>query len=135
MSHSSITEVDSRYLRLEIDGEWTVENARDGFEFARAEAQRLGQTRLLFDVRQLIPPRFELVRYRTGELMAEIFGARFKLAFLGRAEGITRFAETVAVNRGARVCVFADEKDAVAWLLEEPARPTLPSARPTPPSA
>ncbi len=45
-----------------------------------------------------------------------------KSAILDRPENIERirFFETVAVNRGLNVKVFADEKKAIQWLLGDP---------------
>jgi len=51
-----------------------------------------------------------------GEVGAEIFSGLAQVGIAYRKEEINWFAETVGVNRGAHVRIFADIKKAKEWL-------------------
>lgn len=104
------------YLIIRARGDWLVDDAKRQMEAAREEADKRGLTRLFLDMRELSPPKNELVRFETGKQLARIWGHPFKVAALARPENITGFGETAAVNRGAHFAVFSDEKAALDWL-------------------
>jgi hypothetical protein len=106
------------YLYVEAKGQWVLEDARQQIEKAREEADRRGCTRVLVDARELSAPNSELTRFYTGVHIAKVWRRPFKLASLARPEVINKFAENVAVNRGAHYAVFADEQAALDWLLQ-----------------
>ena len=72
------------------------------------------------DILQLSIPRAELDRFFAGQHIAEVWRPPLKVAAVMLPEGITRFAENTAVNRGANFIVMADAAEAVEWLLENP---------------
>jgi len=55
-------------------------------------------------------------RYELGVMIAEKFPFKYKLAVLAKREFITKFAETVAVNRGAEMLVSHDLKEIRKWF-------------------
>jgi hypothetical protein len=55
-------------------------------------------------------------RFQVGAEGAEIFRGVAKVGIVDRKEEINWFAETVSVNRGADVRIFADIEDAMEWL-------------------
>jgi len=114
------------YLIIYARGEWLINDVRREMKAAREEADRRGQKRLLLDMRELLPPRTEMIRFESAELLAKLFGPPFKVAALGRAENITGFGETVAVNRGAHFAVFSDEEAAHDWLIQKSGREAQP---------
>lgn len=84
----------------------------------RAEAQRTGNTRILADCLALALPTKDIQRFQIGEVIADLFRYRYKIAMVYPAHAITRFAENAANNRGAHLQVFGDETTALGWLLE-----------------
>jgi hypothetical protein len=80
----------------------------------------LEQARILVDETQLEYRLGMLDSYYSGEFIAEIAQKPYKLAVVCRQEGWdeTKFWETVAVNRGVPVRVFADMDRAEEWVRE-----------------
>ena len=105
------------YLCVTAFGEWTDELTVKILEKTKAESDRLGCTCILLDLRGLTPPKSEMVRFNGGVMLAKIFPPTTKLASLAKAEHITGFGETAAINRGAWFLVFSDEVEAIEWLL------------------
>lgn len=58
-------------------------------------------------------------RYFLGESIALLLGPKIKLAVAWPRHHINKFAETVAVNRGAQILVVGDIESAKEWLLKE----------------
>jgi hypothetical protein len=107
------------YLLVSIRGEWTEYAAKEVIEEIQSKAKSYGKVRVLLNLMDMTPPRprQEIVRFMTGKYMAEFWGHSLKVAGVWKQEFINKFAENVAVNRGVRLAVFADEKEALKWLL------------------
>jgi hypothetical protein len=58
----------------------------------------------------------DIDKFYLGEYAARVFGGKLKVAVVFPADGITKFGENVAVNRGAKLAVLASEPEAMAWL-------------------
>lgn len=106
----------SDYLIARIDGEWTLDEAKVLVEAIYAEAVRRGFTHILLDMCEALPPDSEMIRFWTGEHIASIWGNSLKAAAVAKSEFVNRFAETVAINRGANIKVFTDKTAALQWL-------------------
>ena len=107
------------HLYVIAAGEWTEEGACDAIDNIYAAATARGASRILIDIRQLSEPRTEMVRYFTGLHIAKVWKPPLRAAAVGREEMLNRFAETVAVNRGAMYAVFTTDEAALDWLLAE----------------
>jgi len=108
---------ETNYLFVKARGEWTEENMREAMEAIRNEATKEGLTHLLLDLREIPRPDNEMTRYFTGEHCARILCPPFKSAVLAMPEVYNKFAESVAVGRGAIVKVFFEKEGALEWLL------------------
>lgn len=60
----------------------------------------------------------EFTRFLSGQEMARIWGHSLKVAAVWKAELINKFAENVAVNRGACFAVFSDQNADREWLMQ-----------------
>lgn len=98
-------------------GPWTVEAARDLIDGARREAARYGHNRLLLDLTRWRTPDSEWVRFQSGAYLAAVLGPPLKVAAFANSEAINRFGEMAAINRFAWFRLFADEREAIRWLL------------------
>ncbi len=114
------------YLFVGGQGPSDMDTMRRVLALIRDRAQLAGLTRILIDAHRVEPPRSGLHRFQMGELIAELFGARYRLAVLSPARVINKFAENTAVNRGAIILVTDDENEALGWLLRD-----LPEAKAT----
>jgi hypothetical protein len=60
----------------------------------------------------------DIDKFYLGEYAAHLFRGKLKVAVVFPAEGITKFGENVAVNRGAQLAVLATEGEAMTWLRQ-----------------
>lgn len=105
------------YLRVKVTIPWTTENAKKCIDETKAEAIKRGRTCILFDLSYWTQPDNELTRFWSGEHLAKVLQAPFKIAAFGAPNAINKFAENTAVNRGALFRVFPDEQAAIQWLM------------------
>jgi len=105
------------YLRVTCTGEFPAETYREFLTAIRYEAHKSGHSRILIDAFALSAPATDMDRFWVGADIADIFGAQFKIAVLFKTELISRFTESAAVNRGARMKVLGDEGAALQWLM------------------
>ena len=107
------------YLLVRACGKWEELDAIEEIEALREEAEKRGITRLLLDVRNILPPDSQMTRLATGEYIANIFTRPFRVVALAEPEMIDGITENSAVSQGAIFKVFADEKAAIEWLMTD----------------
>jgi hypothetical protein len=118
------------HLCAHLAGDYSLDGFKRVIDEVRVETERRGCEKVLVDMTALALEDLPILdRYEMGRYAAEVWGYRVKVAVTARADLVNNFAETVAVNRGARVAVFADEGRAMAWLLSDAARPPGSSER------
>jgi hypothetical protein len=104
------------YLHVRVRGDWTRKEIIAGIQNVAERAQSVGQTRVLLDIRELSSPKNEMDRFMAGEAIARLFPSPFKVVALWSDDLMDKFAENVAVNRGANAIVLSDIDEAVRWL-------------------
>ena len=109
----------SDHLFVKASGEWTLDNAFQLIQSIKDAADKQATTHILIDLIDLSLPDNEMIRFYSGEKVAEVFSHRYKLAVYSIPEIVNQYAETVAVNRMARFKVFFDETEARNWLLQK----------------
>jgi hypothetical protein len=107
------------YLAVKASGLWTERNVKTLIDGIKSETEDRNVTRVLLDLRGFSRPENEVIRYVSGEYLAKVLGFKIKVSVIGMKENINRFAETVALNRGARLSVTDDESAALQWLTED----------------
>ncbi len=105
----------SGFLLVTFNGLWTTNDIESSIKEIGIEAEKRKTKRILFDLCGLSSPLSEMDRFYAGELIASFLG-KYKIAGFAQAEKINRFAENVAVNRGAQFRMFANEPKAIEWL-------------------
>ena len=105
------------FLSVRVLAPWTADHAKGIIDQAKKEAVAKGYNRIFVDVTNWTKPDTELTRFLSGEYLAGQLGRPFRVVALANAEGINRFAENTAVNRGADFRVFSDRPSAMEWLL------------------
>jgi hypothetical protein len=108
------------YLIVNVEGTWTDASLDELLEQVRNEADARGHDCILLNLSRMPPPESELLQFWAGERVANRLPPPFRVAACVPAHLITRFGETVAVNRGATLAVFADEREASEWLKRAP---------------
>jgi len=84
-------------------------------EQLKASADEHGCTQAIMDLSAAQGRTSDMDRYYLGEHAAQVFRG-LKVAVVFPAEGITKFGENVAVNRGARLAVVPSLEEAQRWL-------------------
>ncbi|MDD5152302.1 MAG: hypothetical protein PHC28_17805 [Flavobacterium sp.] len=105
-----------KYLVAKVSGRWLTTDALESIEAIKNEANTQKINHILLDLQDLSLPDNEMTRFFSGEKISNAFDYSFKIAAYSQREKINRFAETVAVNRGANFKVFDCESDAINWL-------------------
>jgi hypothetical protein len=105
------------YLSVTLDGQWTTEAMISALDAMRSEADKLQINKLLIDTVKISGPSDEMVRFWTGEHIAKVLNAPFRLSVIATRQVYNGFGEAVAFNRGAHIKVFFEETPATAWLL------------------
>jgi len=114
------------YLRATVSGAYSLRTAQDAYDRAVKTALASGHTRVLIDASQMTGAPTQDERYMLGVFVAgeqRLLAARtppleVQVAVFGHRPLIDpdRFAETVALNRGAKVKVSERLDEALAWL-------------------
>lgn len=96
------------------------------------EACRHSLSRILWDLTQVTGDEVTgvplLVRYEIGLTLSETIPVDFRIACLEAPEHLAgaRFGESVMLNRGLRVKVTGDRREALAWLGATPPKKNEP---------
>src|SRR5512138_735324 len=104
------------YLIVNAYGKWEELDVKEEIEALRGEAEKRGTTRLLLDVRNMLPPESQTTRIATGGYIAKVLPHPFRVVALAEPEMIDGITENSAVSQGASFKVFADEQAAIKWL-------------------
>jgi hypothetical protein len=106
-------------LRFYVRGSYDPVSAQALLALIPVEARRENCQYVLVDIREVSGEGSTLNRFEMGAAAAAYL-VSLRVAIIWRPEETDRFAETVAVNRGASLLVFTNEPDALAWLLGKP---------------
>lgn len=108
------------YLLFIISG---VYSKGDNFlsvpEVILKECQTIGKNKALLNIQSLGLKGFtDMDRFHFGARIAETLRGKVKLSAVCHEDIVSRFAETVAKNRGAQFAVFTDFNQAEEWLVK-----------------
>ena len=119
-------EARKHYLRATVSGPYSLRAAQDAYDQAVKAALSHGHTRVLIDASRVTGVPTQDERYMLGLFVAaeqRILAAKVpevtvRVAVFAQRPLVDpdRFAETVAVNRGAKVKVSEQLDEALAWL-------------------
>jgi hypothetical protein len=104
------------YLLVMVHGKWEELDVKEEIEALREEADKAGITRLLLDVRNMLPPDSQMTRLATGGHIAKVLTRPFRVVALAEPEMIDGLTENSAVSQGATFKVFSDTQAAIEWL-------------------
>jgi hypothetical protein len=111
-------EIKAGFLMVYVSGEWNKMEIINFIPVIRDKCKEQNKDRVLVDLHKITASVIqEMDRFYIGEALSKIIGSKIKIAALWEEKYINRFAETVALNRGARFKVFSDPDKAEKWLL------------------
>jgi hypothetical protein len=118
---------ESGLLRVDISGEFSLEDAKQAFlEMLAAVVQHQAE-KILLDGRNLTGNPRDMERFYYGEFAAtetrriyveHKIVPRFAYVLLEPLRDPARYGETVAINRGMIIKVFETPEDAIEWLTD-----------------
>jgi len=114
--------VEDGFIRVIYVGRTVYETSTRMIREIAMVAEEAGTRRLLVDLRQASYGQSHVSPIRHIEEAPSLgVDSSYRSAVLGatKDQTILQFIENVAVNRGYRTRVFYDERDAIAWLIEE----------------
>ena len=110
------------YLRAELFGRQTVEEALEFIETLTAEARKSDSTRILVSVRNS-RPIFKVEQYRISEQFRQLSNNKqLRVALLADSDEVRashQYIEVLASQQGAKVRAFRDQARAIDWLVAQ----------------
>jgi len=110
------------YLFIAVAGDYSLIDSRDLIHRVKQESKNSGYRDVLLDTTGVAGTIPHLDLFELGVHCAEVWKAAFRVAIISRDEGINKFFEDVAGNRGVRVLVVANQDTAIQWLDEHRGR-------------
>jgi hypothetical protein len=107
---------ENKHLCVRCKGRLEIGRVHELLAMVKDEAVRSGVQFILINAVEVPPPNNTYDRYELGVKIAAIFKHLFKIAIIFPKEHTTKFAENVAVNRGAKVLVTSSETEAKDWF-------------------
>jgi hypothetical protein len=105
-----------KYIYVKISGAWSIHTLKC-LEDVKKEADEHAAKNILFDLVDM-NIQSDSIRFYSGLKVAEVFKANYRVAVFLQKERINKFAENVAVNRGANFKVLDSKDEALDWLLK-----------------
>lgn len=118
MNLSFYFQEDPGCLVCSITGKWVTDELKGFIDKASAEVNKQGHSRLLADMSLVSGPPPEFDRFNIGKYVASVLRG-VKIAIIYKKVYSNNFFEDTAVNRGAWIRVFPDQKTAMQWLMED----------------
>ena len=106
------------HLLVRTGGRWGRDAALHLIDVIANECRKRGQARVLIDATDITGKMPDFDRYILGTRIAAVCDG-IKLAAVIRQEYINKFAENVAVNRGASFFVTSNRDEALQWLMSD----------------
>ena len=101
---------------FKLNMHYSLDSFSDFVKFAKKTLDSHDLKNAIVDLR-FVPEKIPTMdRFELGVMMAEKFPLKYRIAVLANLSNITKFAENVAVNRGAGMLVSHDMKEIRRWL-------------------
>lgn len=107
------------YTRVRITGEPTLDQLLSLVHLLGVESGGWKHDVLMVDLRGVHTPYSPEEQFTIGQEAACSLAHLRKIASVGSVERVTRISEKAARRNGTNMCVFDDEKAALAWLQED----------------
>jgi len=120
MKSEYVIEKKENYLYITVSGEYDKDDFLQYPKLVSEACEKEKIYKVLFNGMNLNGTNAPTMdRYFIGESIALLLGPQIKIAAVWPGNHINKFAETVAVNRGAQILVVGDVESAKDWLLKE----------------
>lgn len=107
------------YLLVEKFDKYSLKSLLSCIQNIKEECELESLNKALVDISKMQGNVSILDRFQLGKEIAKVLGHKIKLAVVSNANHINYLGENSAVNRGARMKMFTDVKNAIEWLEEK----------------
>lgn len=115
-----VVEKRTDYLYMKITGVYNSQQFLSLPKIILGECTKANSTKVLVDALEVDFTNLSTMeRYFLGEEFANVISYRASVAAVVPEKVITKFLETVATNRGAKMQVLSDFKVAETWLKDQ----------------
>jgi hypothetical protein len=118
MNFDVLIDQKARYVRIALTGSPSIGQMLSMIHLLGVESETWEQHATLVDLRGVSTEYTQQEQFRIGEEAASSLSHMDRIASVVPQARITRISERAARRNGTNVCVFGDEAQAVAWLLE-----------------
>jgi hypothetical protein len=119
MNFDVVIDQKARYVRVALTGSPSIGQMLSMIHLLGVESETWEQTATLVDLRGVVTEFTQMEQFRIGEEAASSLSHMDRIASVVPTERITRISERAARRNGTDLCVFGDEREALAWLLHE----------------
>jgi hypothetical protein len=109
-----IHEVDA-HLSMKAVGQYSLANLQDLFDRVKEASKKRANQEVILDVTEVAGTIPLVDMYVLGEHCSRSWNA-FRVAIVSPKEGLNKFFEIVAQNRGVQVAVVPNQGAAMEWL-------------------
>ena len=104
------------YLSIKAVGPYSLVDLRDLFDRVKAESEQRAGRGVVLDVTEVVGAIPVMDMHVLGEHCSRVWKLQFRIAIVSQQDGLNKFFENVARNRGVQVAVVPNQGQARAWL-------------------
>ena len=104
------------HLSIKAVGPYSLVNLRDLFDKVKEASEKRAKQRVILDVTEVAGTISLVDMHVLGEHCSRVWKQAFRTAIVSSKEGLNKFFEIVAQNRGVQVAVVPNQGAAMEWL-------------------
>jgi len=104
------------HLSIKAVGPYSLVGLRDLFDRVKAESEKRVDREVILDVTEVAGTIPVMDMHVLGEHCSRVWKLQFRIAIVAQEDGLNKFFENVARNRGVQVAVVPNQGAAIAWL-------------------
>lgn len=104
------------HLSIKAVGPYSLVNLRDLFDKVKEATEERAKHGVILDVTEVAGTISLVDMHVLGEHCARVWKPAFRAAIVSSKEGLNKFFEIVAQNRGVQVAVVPNQGAAMKWL-------------------
>ena len=111
-----IIAIEGSILKVKITGRFSKDDGKDILTKIAECCAKEGKKKVLVHVTldEVLPSTYD--RYDMGIFVSNLFKTDIIMAVVVKSSQVSRFSETVAHNRGTKIFITENEKEALDWL-------------------
>ena len=104
------------HLSIKAAGPYSLADLRDLFDRVKAESETRADRGVVLDVTEVAGAIPVMDMHVLGEHCSRVWKLQFRIAIVAQEDGLNKFFENVASNRGVQIAVVSNRDAASEWL-------------------